>query len=133
MESKLAQRLALLHSEFGVYDSIAAFNELKNYKENPYNILNLCKRFDSLKVFTNFYEEYFKHYDSQLRNSSEKQISLNTKQTRGIDLPFLGDKVIKSGKAKFMFVFEGSLSVNEGDKAKLSITVLSNFWQFSKD
>lgn len=131
MKIELAQELASLHYEYGIYDSISKFNELRNHKN--YNILNFCKEFEKLKVFNKFFEEYFKHYDSlPARYISESRNLMNIKQARGVDFPFIGENVITTRKAKFMFVFEGSLSNNgedsKKDKAKLSITVLSNFW-----
>lgn len=131
MKIELAHELASLHYKFGIYDSIPKFDELRNH-ENC-NILNFCKEFESLKFFNKFFDNYFKHYDSlPSRFTSEIRNSINTKQARGVDFPFIGENVITTGKAKFMFVFEGSLSNNsedsKKDNAKLSITVLSNFW-----
>lgn len=134
MRIELAKELASLHYKSGIYDSIPNFDELRNHKNC--NILNFCKEFESLKFFNKFFDDYFKYYDSlPSRLTPKSRNYINTKQARGVDLPFIGNEVISSGKAKFMFVFEGSLSnnrENEQDKvsnlAKLSITVLSNFW-----
>ena len=122
----LAKDLAELHHAYGIYDGIDNFKELRTKKTN---ILNFCKEFEELKTFNDFYDTYFEQYDS-LTKTSINIGRPNTRQARGIDFPFIGDNVIKIGKAKFMFVFEGSLSNNNEN---LSVTVLANFWHIEKE
>ncbi len=102
---KLAKELASKHHEYGIYDGIKSFNTLRENANT--NILKFYDSLEGLKLFTEFSKEYFRHYDTLPEKKSNSINQVSTKQARGVDFPFLGDEVIKSGKAKFMFVFEG--------------------------
>lgn len=108
----LTKKLSGIHNKAKLY-SRSTF-ELNDDK----NIIQSLKKFKEFQYLYNFFIEY----SNGITNDSSNQI--NVKEAKNIDLPFIGENVLLSGKVKFMFVFEGSLQDENG----LSITVLSHLW-----
>jgi len=107
--SNFANLLGNLHNQHNLY-SLDAFN-VKSKK----NILNHLDDFTYLK-------EFYAAYIKKLINYNSEKLKNN--KARSVDLPFVGENVIKTGKTKFIFYFEGSL----GPIDNISITVLSHLW-----
>ena len=131
----LAQQLAKLHSASKVY--LSDWFYVKHEPKDENNILNSLQKHPAFNYLHNFYEDYAKNYLSDI---VPIKFTDNPK-ARSKDLFFIGENVIKTGKAKFFFVCEGSLSESGKDDnkeniaksskkkdAKLSITVLANLW-----
>ncbi len=106
------QELAKLHRDSRLFSS-ATFQV-----SDRENILCRLKEFEEYDYLSQFYSEYQEHF---VDSSNE---AVNRREARSRDLPFIGNNVLKSGRAKFFFVFEGSLQAIN----KLSITVLSHLW-----
>lgn len=108
----LIQKFAEIHNKYQAY-SKATFEVAEEG-----NIVYRLQNHEEFKYLFNFYNDF---HNILLNKFSD---NLKVRQARSQDLPFLGPNVIKTGRVKFMFVFEGSLSpVNA-----LSITVLSHLW-----
>jgi hypothetical protein len=117
----LAQRLAEIHSSYGVYPE----ELLQNANRSIISDINMISE---LAYLAHFFNQYQSAYLSRCKSSSPELAELKG-AARSIDLPFVGPDVVTSGKAKYMFVFEGSLQ-----KANiLSMTVLSCFWLIKDD
>ncbi|POY35138.1 hypothetical protein C3K47_16275 [Solitalea longa] len=114
MKQDLSESLGNLHNQHRLYINSDFL------REEEKNIIYHLDDFNYLKKF------YLK-YRTFITNNEENY--LNNKKARNLDLPFLGQKVIESGKADFIFYFEGSLSSND----KLSITVLAHLWLTQND
>jgi len=116
----LANRLAQIHSQFGVYASPLVDQRV------DLNILDAISDEPQLQYLVDFYDEYLGFYKKASSNS-ESAPNL-TGDARSTDLPFLGPEVMQTGKAKYMFVFVGSLQA----PTILSVTVLSCYWLLEK-
>lgn len=107
--SVFAKKLGQLHNKYNLFS-------IQNFKVNPQkNIINILDDFIYLK-------EFYKKYILEFSNNSNDK--LKTTNARSVDLPFVGENVLRTGKAKFIFYFEGSL----GPIDNISITVLSHLW-----
>lgn len=109
---EIGREIAQLHRAANLFGS-SAFQV-----SSSHNILNTLGVYPEFRYLSEFYSEYRKAF----ANSQNEPI--NAPGARSRDLPFIGENVLKNGTAKFMWVFEGSLSRLE----RLSITVLSHLW-----
>jgi hypothetical protein len=115
MQSQLAQ----LHAEFGIYKK-DAFS-----LPDSQNIISRISSIPEIEYLHRFYSEYQKGFKAQFQKRSKKRIATkSTSTSRSNELPFVGESVIQSGHAKYMFVFQGSLQ----EQQFLSVTVLSCLW-----
>lgn len=107
--SEFAKKLGQLHNKHSLFS-------IEKFKVQPEkNIINFLDDFVYLKEFyTQYLLEFSNHHIEQLKSN----------QACSVDLPFVGENVIKTGEAKSIFYFEGSLASTD----KLSITVLSHLW-----
>jgi len=69
---------------------------------------------------SNFYNKYKEEY----LNIVQPQQDQSSSEPRSIDLPFIGETVCKNKKAKYFFIFQGTLQKPD----RLSVTVLSCLW-----
>lgn len=119
MRRNLAQLLAREHAKFGV------FSEEMFAIPGSNNITHQISSIMELAYLYKFYAVYQREYVTEReRQSDQSPVNRSTNVSRSVDLLFIGQNVIKTGFAKYMFVFEGSLSRTD----KLSITVLSCLW-----
>jgi hypothetical protein len=119
MHKELAEILAQCHAEFGIYDE-GMFNA-----SDSHNIVHHISSIPDLAYLRKFYLDYQRKYIDRWKSRVvQPRVNRSTNVSRNVDLPFIGEAVIKSGSAKYMFVFEGSLSQSN----RLSITVLSCLW-----
>ncbi len=112
----LPEKLAQLHSDYGVYS-------YKALQSDKGNILTTLKEFSVFNYLSSFYKGYIEFY------AQSEVILTNDERARSKDLFFIGNEVVKTNQAKLFFVFEGSLS----DSEKLSITVLAHLWLQNQD
>lgn len=112
----LAQTLAQIHSQYTIYASPLIEQRVET------NIIQEIHKEPQLRYLADFYENYLESYKKSLTKSL--QALCLTGDARSTDLPFLGPDVVKTGRAKYMFVFVGSLQ----SPSILSTTVLSCFW-----
>jgi len=119
MQRNLAQILAQIHAEFGIYDS-AMFSV-----PDSNDIVHRISSIPELAHLHQFYVDYRREYITELQNRPDQRSALRlTGIARSVDLPFIGDAVVETGQAKYLVIFEGSLSRSD----HLSITVLSCLW-----
>ena len=121
-DDPLAKELALIHSKFSIYSQ----KDIKN-KAIEFNIIELVKSYNNPKLLylTDYYKVYEENYYPAQPFDNDYS---NIKEARRADLPFIGMEMLSQKKAKFMFIFEGSLANN-----KLSMTVFSHLWILAKD
>jgi hypothetical protein len=90
------------------------------------NIVDCFNDIPDLNYLADFYNKYFNCYNG-LSNGDWKNHSFKDDNiSRSTDFPFIGNKVVANNKAKYFFIFKGSLQKPE----KLSMTVLSCLWIF---
>jgi hypothetical protein len=114
-------KIADIHARYGVYPK----NLLYQVKDNC--ILDDLKKIKELSYLYEFYKMYFFKYEASFRRNDEAvmhwDVSLKS-QLRNVDLPFIGPNVIENNKAKFFWIFQGSLQ----PELRLTMTVLSCLW-----
>jgi len=119
MQMNLPKILAQIHAEFGIYDS-ETFNV-----STSRNIIYRISSIPELANLHQFYVDYQREYLTELqRRPNQHFTSKVTNVSKSVDLPFIGDAIIETGQAKYLFVFEGSLSPSE----YLTVTVHSCLW-----
>lgn len=120
MRNNIAEKLAEIHSEFGIYDS-----DTFNVRDSSMNIIDRISNIKELDYLHRFYLDYKTAFITKWNKQSDQHpISRATNVSRSVDLPFIGESVIQTRRAKYIFVFEGSLSPPD----RLSVTVLSCLW-----
>lgn len=117
--SDLSKKLAKIHAEFGIYDN-------KSFDApNDMNIIYQISSVPKLANLRQFYVDYQREYINESQRRPHQTNTLHeTNVSKTVDLPFAGDVVIETGKAKYLFVFEGSLA----PPIYLTITLHSCFW-----
>jgi hypothetical protein len=119
MGRNLAQILARMHAEFGIYDG-----EMFSVPDSR-NIIHRISSIPELTYLHRFYINYQREYMTELQKRPHHiPVSRLTNVSRGVDLPFIGESVIQTGRAKYLFVFEGSFSPPD----RIAVTVLSCLW-----
>lgn len=117
----MIDKLAQLHEEYGLYNGF----RVKDVSWVPKIVTRLAENEDT-RYLADYYLEYLSAYRKRLSRANQNAI-LNSNLTgvsRTVDFPYLGRKTIELGKARYFFVFEGSLAnIHEP-----SITVLSCLW-----
>ena len=108
---EISTQLAKLHDDFSLFSK-------DDFLITTGNIINSLKMFDEFSYLYNFYKIYGSNFLNKIPTS------VNVKEAKNRDLPFIGKNVISNQRADFIFYFEGSLSKED----KLSITVLSHLW-----
>lgn len=123
MRRSLAQTLAQVHAEFGIY-----YSEVFSVPDSQ-NIIYRISAIQELAYLHQFYVDYQREYITKLqKRSDQRSVPKLTNVSRSVDLPFIGEAVIQTGRAKHLFVFEGSLSPAD----RLSVTVLSCLWPLAR-
>ena len=119
MAQHIVKMLAEIHSKFGIFDS-ARFSV-----ENSKNLIHLLSGIPELAYLRQFYSDYKSALETKF---GERQGQVHqpprTKVASSVDLPFIGESVIQTGHAKYLFVFEGAL----GSTEILSVNVLACLW-----
>jgi len=124
MQINLPKILAQIHAEFGIYDS-ETFNV-----STSQNIIHRISSIPKLANLYQFYTDYQREYLTELQRRPAQYFTQKvTNVSKSVDLPFVGDAVIETGQAKYLFVFEGSLSPAE----YLTVTLHSCFWPLDQD
>ena len=119
MTQQIAEKLAKIHGEFGIFDT-ASFSV-----DDSKNIILHLSGIPELAYLHQFYLDYKSALETGFRErQGQVRQPLRIKVARSVDLPFIGESVIQTGHAKYLFVFEGSLSPTE----KLSVNVLACLW-----
>ncbi len=123
MKKQIAEMLAELHGHFGIFDS-ASFRA-----DDSKNIIHHLSGIPELAYLRQFYLDYESalHTEFGKRQGQVRQ-PLRNRVARSVDLPFIGESVIQTGHAKYLFVFEGSLALTE----KLSVNVLACLWPLER-
>jgi hypothetical protein len=114
MNEPLAISLGRLHAEFRIFPT-ALFDA-----KDPKNIIRRLSEIGELGYLCQFYADY----ESEYRRAGVGEVEPLASGARSADLPYIGEKALESGQARFMFVFQGSL----GEPNQLSTTVLSCLW-----
>lgn len=119
MKHHIAERLAEIHGEFGIFDSpMLSRDESKD-------IIHHISGIPELAYLHKFYTDYVGALTAESgKGQGQAPISHHTNVSRSVDLPFVGESVIQEGRANYFFVFEGSLS----ERGCLSVTVLACLW-----
>jgi hypothetical protein len=113
------KQLAAIHAEFGVYPN--GFFAIPD----SCNIVSRLSTIPELDYLYQFYYDYRLAYESESQKFKVASSSTKvTKVSRWIDLPYVGENSVIRGRAKYFFIFEGSLQKSD----HLSITVLSCLW-----
>lgn len=119
MRKNRPQTLAQIHAQFGIYDS-----KMFSVPDSQ-NIIYRISSIPELTYLHQFYVDYQREYLTELQKCPGQSTALKlTNVSRSVDLPFIGETAIATGRAKYMFVFEGSLS----PAGRLCVTVLSCLW-----
>lgn len=114
MAEDLAKSIAKLHAFYNVVP-LALFDVPAN--------LNIVARIAEIKEL-GYLREFYEAYEAEYRKAEIGEVQPLEGVARSVDLPFVGECTVNSGKAKYIFVFEGALSPPE----RLSNTVLSCLW-----
>jgi len=115
----MQNQLAQLHAEFGIYPK-----DVFGLPDSQ-NIISRLSSIPELQYLHHFYLDYQQTYKAQSpKRSNKRSVVKSTSLSRSYELPFVGQSVVQSGHAKYMFVFQGSLQKQEF----LSVTVLSCLW-----
>lgn len=114
MAEDLAKSIAKLHAEYNLIP-LALFDV-------PID-LNIVARISEVREL-GYLRKFYEDYEAEYRKAEIGQVHPLAGVARSVDLPFVGKCAAKSGKAKYIFVFEGALSPPE----RLSNTVLSCLW-----
>jgi hypothetical protein len=119
MTQHITQMLAEIHSNFGIFDR-ASFRV-----DDSENIIHHLSGIPELAYLHQFYLDYKSALEAEFgKRQGQVRQPLRTKVAKSVDLPFIGESVIQTGHAKYLFVFEGSLASTE----KLSVNVLACLW-----
>jgi hypothetical protein len=119
MSESLARSIARIHADRGIYKA-ESFNA-----RGSQNILHHLAEFKELPYLYRFYSAYRKEYLKQLNSRSEQRpVRPLIGVARSVDLPYVGEGVVDTVRAKYIFVFEGALSKED----HLSVTVLACLW-----
>jgi len=113
------KELAGIHAQYCIYpDTLMS-------KDVDRTIIDRIDKYYELKYLSNFYRNYMNEYNNLIfgKNLLLSRGNL-TGAARSVDMPYMGSNVLYNNKAKYMFVFEGSLH----EDYQLSITVLACFW-----
>jgi hypothetical protein len=121
MKKALATSLAEQHARFNIFRT-----EVFDVKKKE-NIVHRLKGIPELGYLCKFYKDYvreYRRYESEQRRGGVGKSRRRAGKARSTDLPFIGEEALKSGQARYMFVFEGSLC----EPTRLTTTVLSCLW-----
>lgn len=116
------KELAKIHVKYNIYPESLLDVEVDK------SIIRGIRDFEPLRYLSGFYDNYLSAYTSHQRSLRQDSAIKGPLKgaARSVDLPFIGPSALRQRKAKYMFVFEGSLQ----ETNRLSITVLSCFWLF---
>jgi hypothetical protein len=104
MTQHIVKMLAEIHSKFGIFDS-ARFSV-----EDSKNLIHLLSGIPELAYLRQFYLDYKSALETKFgKRQGQARPLLRTRVARSVDLPFIGESVIQTGHAKYLFVFEGAL------------------------
>lgn len=124
MSEELPKILAQIHADFGIYHP-KIFNAAKDK-----NIIYQISTIPELAYLHQFYVDYQNEYLTELQRRPNQHFAQNvTNVSTSIDLPFVGNTVIETGKAKYFFVLEGSLASPD----YLTVAFHSCFWPLGSD
>lgn len=114
MEENIVKAIAKLHADYSLVPL-----ELFDVPTH----LNIIARITEIKELR-FLQKFYQDYEVEYKKAEIGPVHPLAGVARSVDLPFIGECAVKSGKAKYLFVFEGALSPSE----RLSNTVLSCLW-----
>lgn len=113
-EYVLAKSIASLHAEYNLLP-LRLFDVPAE--------LNIIARISDIKELE-YLHRFYENYETEYRKAEVGPVQPLLGVARSVDLPFVGECVLRSSKARYLFVFEGALS----PPARLSNTVLSCLW-----
>jgi len=117
MNSGLATQLGDIHARYRIFD--------KESFELPValNIIHKVAGIEELQYLVKFWKSYGNSFTNVGRAPNVTSVS------KSIDLPYIGENVLATGRAKYLFVFEGGTS----EPTRLSCTMLACLWPLNQE
>ena len=120
-QSKVHIKLSTIHARYNIYLGLTVGKDLER------SIVGDIGKIPEIKYLHDFYFEYLNNYQNLIDSNTfllNDQPNDLSGAAINVDLPYIGREVINTQKARYVFIFEGSLQPNNS----LSNTVLSCLW-----